>query len=158
MPRRYAKHISHELPLREASSLFLPSRLLRKWEVRFVTNHTSAADPNGGDSPTANEERKPRNKAEDEPGSASLCVCHSRQGVWVPGRDFPGSPTLSGSHGVASCKNLPAGVPRGRTVSGADRARAGPQKVEVRCVEGLCGQVHRPIPLRGATCGLLDVY
>ena len=156
MPCRYAKHISYESHLREASSLFPPSQLLRKWEVKFVANHISAADSNGGDSPTVNKERKPRNKAENSPATP-LCVCPSRQGVRVPGWNFPGSPTLS-KWVARSCKNLPAGVPRGRLISGADRARAGPRKVEVQHVEGLCGQVHGPIPLQGATCGLLDIY
>lgn len=157
------KHISYESHLREARSLFPPSRLLRKWEVKFVANHISVANPNGGDTPTprpVNKERKPRNKAEKVP-AMSLWVCRSRQGVWVPGWNFPGSPTLSkwvsGSRELQELTCRPP-VPRGRLVSGADRARAGPRKVEVRRVEGLCGQVHGPTPLRGATCGLLDVY
>lgn len=89
MPRRYAKHISYESHLRETSSLFPPSQLLRKWEVKFVDNHMSATDPTGGGSPTATKEGKPRNKPEHMP-STSVCVCHSCQGVSVPGRNFPG--------------------------------------------------------------------
>lgn len=154
--------------MREASSPFSPSQRGRKRGAKCIDHHTAAADPNRGEAPTANKERKPSHQPKNMP-STSLCVGHGRQGVLVPGRTPPGdkgrqgadppcpgpphTPTpgsVSGSGWSLGLGRTYLWVMEGRLVSGADGGGgAGPGKVETLRVEALCGQVHEPISLPG---------
>lgn len=96
------KHILYEPHLRETSSLFPPSQLLRKRGVKSVDNHISAADPNGGDCPHPHPQqpRKGNREINHRTRLHGLCVFALPAKVWL----FQGEIFLAsnGSEALAS--------------------------------------------------------